>query len=188
MSEKILTLIDRVGSNAYAAEPSEDGKTATIEVTAAQASKLKKLLGAKNVKTVDIAGAHVLIRVTIEALEEAAAKNQRTSRGSSVAVDIVSRIQYEVKSPDAANEVTSAWWASDQLLGGIVVNGQEYAIVDGLAKNYYREPEGDAARDWNPERTVYVVNLPTTEGDLQLVSYGVTNLIRKVCGRKERIG
>jgi hypothetical protein len=56
-----------------------------------------------------------------------------------------------------------------------------------MAQDYYQVPEGDT--EWNPERTVYVVELPIVDDEpLVLVSYGVTNLIRRVCARNERIG
>lgn len=190
MSEKILTLIDRVGSNAYAVvETSEDGKTANVEVTAAQASKLQSLLGEKAVKMVGLRGSHVVIRVDVAALEKAAEERSRVSRGSATEVEIASRVVYDIaiKSEGAANEVTAAWWSSGEMSGGITVNGVEYEIAPGMAQDFYTAPEGDT--EWNPERTVYVVDLPVADDEpLTLVSYGVTNLIRRVCARNERIG
>lgn len=189
MSEKtILTLIDRVGSNGYAAKDLGDG-TAEIEMTAAQGTKLTELLGKDNSALVSLKGSHVIVKVNLAALEKAADENQKTARGSSVTVEIVSRIVYAVNAPDAKNEVTEAWWEAEAKDGSIRVNGVDYAIIAGVAADYYSEPkEAEAAKEWNPERVVYAVELPIEDGVLVLSSYGVTNLIRRVASRQEIIG
>ena len=188
MSEKILTLIDRVGSNAYAVEVSKDGAVATAEVTAAQASKLQGLLGKDNVAMVGLRGSHVLVAVDIAALEKAVAEKSTVSRGSSVQVDITSHIHYSIDAPDAVNDVTECWWSKDSNSGAITVNGEKYAIRGDFAADHYDEPEDSDG--WDPERTVYAVELPIKGIDhpITLVSYGVTNLIRRVCARTEVIG
>lgn len=187
MSE-ILGLIDQVGSNAYAATDNGDG-TATVEMTASRAAKLAELLGDKNVKFAGFVGSHVHVKVNLEKLTQAAAENKRTSRGSSVNVTITSRITYAIEHAENVNQVTSAWWGKDELIGGITVNGTEYEIIPGLAQDYYEAPtDPEKAAEWQPERTVYVVTLPTEDGDLVLTSYGQTNLIRRVVSRNEKIG
>jgi hypothetical protein len=189
MSDKdILNLVSRIGSNAYDATDLGNG-FADLEVTAAQASKLQETLGKDHTEFVAFDGAHVIIRVSLSVLKDKAETNQRVSRGSSVNVEIVSRIVYTVNAPDAANEVTRAWWEAEAKEGGISVNGEEYPIFAGIAADYYEAPEAEEdAKNWDPERTVYVVQLPTAEGVLTLTSYGVTNLIRRVASRDEKIG
>lgn len=185
---QIMKLIDQVGSNAYSATDNEDG-TANVEMTAARANKLQTLLGDDNVSVVGLIGSHVLVQVNLEALATAAEENKRTSRGSSVNVNITSRIVYAIEHDDNVNEVSAAWWGRDEMSGGITVNGSEHEILPGLAKDYYDEPDDpDKAAEWQPERTVYVVALPTEDGELVLTSYGVTNLIRRVSARNEQIG
>jgi hypothetical protein len=190
MSEKtaILNLIDRVGSNAYDAIDNGDG-TADIEMTAAQGTKIIDLLGKDSANVVNLKASHVIVRVNLASLEKAAEDNQKTARGSSVTVNIVSRMTYAIDAPDAANEVKKAWWEAESQAGGIKVNGKEYPIFSGMAADYYEAPKDEeAAKEWNPERVVYVVELPTAEGVLTLTSYGITNLIRRVASRNEAIG
>lgn len=187
MSEEILNLIDRVGSNAYKADDNGDG-TANVEMTAAQANKLSDLLGEDALEFVKLAGSHIIVKVSLEPLEKAAVENKR-ARASSVKVELNSKIVYTIDAPEATNSVTSAWWSKDEMSGSITVNGKEYEILPGLAKDYYSEPDDpDRAAEWQPERTVYVVTLPSDDGELELTSYGVTNLIRRVCARNETIG
>lgn len=181
----VMRLIDQVGSNAYAAKDLGDG-TAEVEMTAARANKLSDLLGAEKVLFIAFRGSHVVVGVDIETLAKAAESNKRTSRGSSVNVNITSRIQYAIEHGENTNEVTEAFWGRDEMIGSITVNGIDYEIIPGLAKDYYDiDPEDSEAQ---PERTVYVVSLPTEDGDLVLTSYGVTNLIRRVASRNEVIG
>jgi hypothetical protein len=188
MSEKIRSLISRLGSNAHSASDNGDG-SANIETTPAQATKLMELLGEENVRFVKFAGARVLVAVAIAELETKAASAQRVRSGSSIKVDITSRIVYAIEAPDAKNAVTEAWWEASELRGGITVNGIEYRLFGGSAEEYYAEPEDpNKAAEWNPDRTVYVVQLPTDEGELVLTSYGITNLIRRVASRQETIG
>jgi hypothetical protein len=189
MSEKtILTLIDRVGSNGYVAIDNGDG-TADIEMTAAQGTKLTELLGKDNASLVNLKASHVIIRVNLASLEKAAEDNQRTARGSSVTVNIISRMTYAIDAPEATNEVKKAWWEAESQAGAIKVNGKDYPIYSGVAADYYEAPKDEeTAKEWNPERVVYVVELPTTDGVLTLTSYGITNLIRRVAGRNETIG
>lgn len=185
MSDVVMTYIDQVGSNAYKATDNEDG-TANVEMTAARANKLSALLGENNVNFVSFSGSHVIVQVDIDALATAAEENKRTSRGSSVNVQITSRITYSVEHDEHVNVVSAAWWGRDEMLGGITVNGSEYEILPGLAQDYYDIDPNDS--EAQPERTVYVVALPTEDGELVLTSYGVTNLIRRVAARNELIG
>jgi hypothetical protein len=190
MSEQdILNLVSRLGSNAYAATDIGDG-WAEIEVTAAQGTKLVDTLKKDFASLVGLDGSHVILRVYLPQLEKAAEANEKVARGSSVNVEIVSRMTYAVSAPDAKNVVSSAWWESDSKEGGISVNGQDYPIFAGVAADYYESPKDDeeAAKNWDPERLVYVVELPTDDGVLTLTSYGVTNLIRRVVSRNEVIG
>jgi hypothetical protein len=189
MSDKdILNLVSRLGSNAYDASDLGNG-FADLEVTAAQASKLKEVLGKDNTQLMDTDGAHVVLRVSLAVLKDKAETNQRVSRGPSVNVEIVSRIVYTVSAPDAVNKVTRAWWEAEAKDGGISVNGEDYPIFAGVAADYYEAPKTEEdAKNWDPERTVFVVQLPTAEGVLTLTSYGVTNLIRRVASRDETIG
>jgi hypothetical protein len=196
MPDKIVALVNRVGvPMVYAATTNEDGSRLDAEVTSASAAKLTDLLGEKAVKFLRFKGTHVVVRITVAELEKAAAEAQKVSRGTGVEVEITSRIQYAVttKTEGAVNDVTSAWWSADEMAGGITVNGAEYEIVPGLAKDYYREPEADSGKEWNPERTIYIVWLPLTDKDgvsseQAITSYGVANLIRSVARRGERIG
>jgi hypothetical protein len=188
MSEKLRSLISRLGSNAHSAVDNGNG-SANVETTPAQASKLSDLLGEAHVNFVKFAGSRIVVAVSIAELEAKAASAQKVRSGSSIKVDIASRILYAIDAPDAKNRVTEAWWEAAKLEGGITVNGIEYRLFAGSAEEYYAEPEDSAkAAEWNPERTVYVVELPTDEGQVVLTSYGITNLIRRVAGRNEVIG
>lgn len=188
MSDEIRSYISRLGSNAHSAVDNGDG-VANVETTSAQATKLSELLGEKHVKFVKFAGQRVMVAVNIGKLKEAADKAQKVRSGSSIKVDIVSRTVHQIAAPTAKNMVTEAWWESANLVGGILVNGKEYRVFGASAEDYYAEPENaEKAAEWNPERTVYVVELPTNEGQLVLTSYGITNLIRRVCARQEVIG
>lgn len=196
MSEKISTLINRVGVPlVYSAKVNDAGSHVDAEVTAAQADKLTTLLGEKNVKFLRFKGTHVIVRITVAELEKAAAEAQKVARGSGVLVTITSRVLYEVttQTEDAPNAVTAAWWSAESLVGEMTINGAQYPIAAGEAKDFYSQPEGDAGKEWNPERTVYAIELPVTDAagiasNLVLTSYGVTNLIRRVASRNERIG
>jgi hypothetical protein len=186
--DKIVSLINRVGVPlVYSVTVNEDGSQVDAEVTAAQADKLTTLLGEKAVKLLRVKGTHVIVRVKVAELEKAAAEAQKVARGSGVQVKIISWQEYriEIKSESAPNAITEAWWAADTRTGGITVNGVEYPIIAGHALDYYK-PEGEDDSDW--ERTVYVVKLPIVGDELVLTSYGVTNLIRRVASRNERIG
>ncbi|MEO1289654.1 MAG: hypothetical protein AAFV93_17970 [Chloroflexota bacterium] len=185
-----MQYLKQVGSNVADDHPvieNEDG-TADVVMTSAQANKLSNLLGEDYVGFVSFVGRYVCVRIDIEVLATAAANNKRTSRGSSVPVDILSKIVYGIHHAENVNIITEAWWSKDDMSGGITVNGTEYEILAGLAQDYYDEPEDpDKAKEWNPERLVYVVELPTEDGELVLTSYGVTNLIRRVVARNEAI-
>lgn len=189
MSDKdILNLLSRLGSNGYSATDLGNGH-ADIEVTAAQAGKLQETIGKDHTAFVDFDGSHVILRVSLSKLQEAAELNKTVARGSSIEVNIVTRVTYAIDAPEATNEVKKAWWEAESKTGAIKVNGKDYPISAGVAADYYETPKDEeAAKEWNPERTVFVVELPTTEGLLTLTSYGVTNLIRRVCGRNEVIG
>lgn len=190
-SEQILNLISRVGSNAYNVLLIEDD-VAKVIVTPQQGAKLQELLGADNVQFVDFSDMinnRIGITINVEKLQAAANEGKRTSRGK-YQIDIKSAIHYQVDvsagedGEPPVNEVTSAWWSSDDSQGGITINGIERHVYSGRAEDYYDIESTEA----NPERTVYVIDLPTSEGDERVTSYGMTNLIRSVAKIRATIG
>lgn len=181
MSEKdILNLLSRIGSKGYSATDLGNGH-ADIEVTAAQASKLQEILGKDHMMFVEFDGQHVILRVSLSKLKDAAETNKKVSKSPVKKIDVEVQMVYTL--PNAENGVESAWWESKTKRGGFLINGQEFRAYDGKAGNHFKAPKNaEAAKNWDPERQVYVVDLPTPNGEMKAVaSYGFKNLIYKVC-------
>jgi hypothetical protein len=182
MSEKdILNLLSRLGSKGYSATDLGTGH-AEIEVTSAQAEKLQEMLGKDHIAFAGFDSGHVLIQVSISKLKDAAETNKKVSTTPASKIRIDVQMVYHL--PNAENGVSSAWWESAKKKGGIIIDGQEYPAFSGKAGEYFHAPKRDeqAAKNWDPERLVYVVELPTAKGFETLASYGFKNLLYKVCG------
>jgi hypothetical protein len=136
----------------------------------------------------------VVVRIKADALAEAVASNKRAPR-TSTNVRITSQVLYTVES-DGTNEVAQCLWDSTDQRGTIQINGMDFTIYTGAAGDYYdiQPKEDETEEDFNARlhRAVYVVDLPViVDGDQHqqtLTSYGVTNLIRRVCATDDMIG
>lgn len=177
-----LTLSDLVGKLGVKAEPHGDN----LKMTMQQYDKLMSVIpSAEFVKLLPKEG-RVIIAVPRADVETAVAASKRIPR-QAVNVEIVARMVYSVNAPDATNRISMAWWEAETDTGVITVNDVHYNIQTGIAANFYNsEEEGEELSD--PERKIYYVDLPLTDGSIRLTSYGITNLIRRVAAVRMQVG
>jgi hypothetical protein len=121
----------------------------------------------------------VVVALDRTAIEAAVLANRKAPRAS-VNVEIDVTTLYTVKS-DGVNAITSASFSAESGSGDIWINGVAYRIENAPAKEFYPDSE-------TPERPIFVTKLPIGGETQVLYSYGLTNLIRRICAIREQIG
>jgi hypothetical protein len=184
-NQAILSNVRRViGLEPYEAILIGDG-TADILGTPVHFGKLQSALPDGTVQMemahekTDMAGNRVIFNVNLDALQEAADSGRRVRSGSSIAVDInrVNLYTFDYDRDEAVNDVTEATWNSDDSRGTVTVNGVTYD-TEGVR---YAEFYDDDTEHSDPDRTVYVCELPTeAEGTISVHRTGYTDLLRYI--------
>lgn len=121
----------------------------------------------------------VIVAIDRDTIEAAVLANRKAPR-TAVNVEIEATTLYRVKT-DGVNAVKSASYSADSGMGDIYINDVAYRITTAPAIEYY--PDAD-----KPERPVYVVSIPVNGETIVVTSYGLTNLIRRLCAIREQIG
>lgn len=168
-----VELLAKIGVKAELAEPAPDNQL-FVSLTIGQYGKLTEALPDTKLGTVK--GSRIIALVSVDSLTAAVENNVKAPRGA-VNVKITSRTLYNVEAPEAANEITQAWWDSDSAEGAVTVNGFELAINEGVARDFY-----EVAEDEKGDRPVYFVTFTDGDGEeITLSAYGVSNLLKRLC-------
>lgn len=181
MSQKIVEQLAKIGIKAEAT--AED----KVKMTLAQFAKAQDALGEKAVKQsgLNAKEGRILAKIDEQVLSTAVANHVKAKAPSDVTIS--SKTVYSIvvnEGSEVVNVVDSAEWESDTQTGWIRVNGTLYQITTGRAKEFYNV--GDES---DPDRVVYILRVPVGGGTYDsIVSYGVSNLIKKVASFDERIG
>lgn len=181
MSQTIVEQLAKIGIKAESA--GED----KVKMTLNQFAKAQETLGEKAVKQAGLVAkeGRILAKIDESALATAVANHVKAKAPSDVTIS--SKTVYTVRVNEGSsvvNVVDSAEWESDSQTGWIRVNGVMYPISTGRAQEFFNVGE-----ESDPDRVVYVLRVPVGGGTYDsLVSYGVSNLIKKVASFDELIG
>lgn len=177
----LIKAFGRIGVKAN--EASQEGESVVAHLTPTQYEKLAEVVGQENAALVGIDSGKVVVRVKEAALNQAIAENRTAVRRSAVNFTIHSSMVYNMRyEPDSEplNKVVYGEWNGSE--GTFTVETEADAVylkvLTANADEFYEDADSD--------RKVFLVSFIATDADTGdsfedvLVSYGVTNLIRRV--------